>query len=147
MVALYPQSSATPLPSKIDSAFDLISRGYSIFPCHWPDSNGKCSCGKDDCISPGKHPHTEHGCKDASNNLKTIRKWWNRCPDANIGIATGKMPDGRYLIMVDVDIDKGAEFVDLGDIPETRTAKRGPNLHLYFTSDVKLVVCQPKIDQ
>ena len=36
-----------------------------------------------------------HGCKEASTDAAAIRNWWDRTPDANIGIATGagRRPD------------------------------------------------------
>lgn len=38
------------------------------------------------------------GCKDATTDVETIRDWWTRTPEANIGLATGHVFD-----VVDVD--------------------------------------------
>ena len=37
-----------------------------------------------------KKPATEHGFKDASRDLDTVRAWWQRTPSANVGLATGE---------------------------------------------------------
>lgn len=89
----------------------------------------------------GKAPLTEHGCKDASTDAAQILKWWERWPDANIGIATGV--GDRPLLVLDVDInhDKGKfgdEALDdlvkqFGDLPETWLCLTGGGgLHYYF---------------
>lgn len=46
----------------------------------------------------GKLPLSEHGSHDASTDPGVIARWWDRWPDANVGIATG---DG--LLVVDLD--------------------------------------------
>ena len=44
--------------------------GFRVLPIHTaPD--GRCSCGKADCHSPGKHPRTEHGV--ATGWARTLR--------------------------------------------------------------------------
>lgn len=62
--------------------------GWQLFPCHSIEA-GSCTCGNAKCSSPGKHPRTEHGVKEASVDEKTIERWWSRWPSANIGLATG----------------------------------------------------------
>lgn len=37
----------------------------------------------------GKVPITKHGCKDATTDITTIKEWWRKWPNANIGLATG----------------------------------------------------------
>jgi Bifunctional DNA primase/polymerase, N-terminal len=94
--------------------------------------NRRCSCNKKDCESPAKHPRTAHGEKDASIDPTQIKQWWERWPDANIGIATG--PSG--LVVLDIDGEDGlALFKELaGDPTETLLAKTGrPNgSHVYY---------------
>jgi putative DNA primase/helicase len=84
--------------------------GWAVFPLHSIQS-GVCTCGKQDCTSPGKHPVASlvpHGVSDASKDENQIRAWFGALgmPHANIGIATGSVSG---LIVVDVDIDKGAD--------------------------------------
>ena len=45
-----------------------------------------------------KVPATTHGVKDATTDEATIREWWAKTPNANIGFATG---DG--IVVVDID--------------------------------------------
>jgi len=40
------------------------------------------------------------GCRDATREPAQIAKWWARCPQANIGIATGA-PSGFFVLDVD----------------------------------------------
>lgn len=51
-------------------------------------------------LSPGsKIPHKgTRGCKDATTDEHTIRAWWDKWPDSNLGIATGHRVD-----VVDID--------------------------------------------
>jgi len=53
-------------------------------------------------VPGGKRPLTDHGVKDATTDEATIRGWWARWPDANIGIATG-----HGLVVIDVDRRRG----------------------------------------
>lgn len=87
-----------------------------------------------------KRPYTPHGCKDAKKDPGAIKSWWNKHPDAAIGVATGS---ASKLVVIDLDIDdaKGLNgYEELrkwesvnGELPETVTAitGRGGN-HLYF---------------
>ena len=70
---------------------------HEVIPLHWTNDAGHCSCGARDCKSPGKHPLTAHGLKDASNDPTRITGWWKRWPEANIGIRTG------VITVLDID--------------------------------------------
>jgi hypothetical protein len=98
--------------------------------------DGQCSCGDPACTSPGKHPRTEHGVKDATTDEATIRGWWDRWPDANVGIATGR---ASGLVVVDVDPRNGGDdSLDAlerqhGKLPQTVEALTGGGgRHLFF---------------
>src|SRR3546814_11018615 len=59
--------------------------------------DGRCTCGDNQCSSPGKHPISSlvpHGVKDATTDLKTIRRWHREHPDMNYAVAT----DGLTVI-------------------------------------------------
>lgn len=105
----------------------------------------------------GKDPITPHGVKDATTDERTILHWFDRWPDANLGIATGA--PGPSVLDVD-DLTKGrsalTELEGLGS-PQVATAR---GRHLYFrgstTGTIKLdygelrgrgsyVVCPPSM--
>lgn len=87
--------------SKLKSALDHARAGWPVFPTHNID-DGRCSCGQP-CKSPGKHPRTRNGLKDATTNESQIRKWWKQWPDANVAGRT----DG--LAIADVDVRDGKQ--------------------------------------
>lgn len=69
------------------AALRFAAAGWPVFPCR-----------------PGaKVPLTVHGVKDATTDAATVTAWWSRCPNANIGLATGAPgPD-----VVDFDVKNG----------------------------------------
>ncbi|MBR1005100.1 bifunctional DNA primase/polymerase [Bradyrhizobium liaoningense] len=82
---------------------------------------------------------TPHGVRDATTDRKTIKQWWAANPDANIGIATGKISN---LVVVDVDGEDGkkslAELVKTyGRLPKTPKVKTGRGVHYYFRAGRK----------
>lgn len=54
-----------------------------------------------------KKPLTQNGCKDASIDPGQINAWWDKHPNANIGIATGFISAGLFVIDLDIDKNKG----------------------------------------
>src|SRR5690606_7034194 len=112
-------------------------RGIPVFPCHTIE-DGHCSCGKP-CHSPGKHPIgsiAPHGVLDATPDTATIDQWWAMYPDANIGIATGRVSG---IVVIDIDPDKGGEdsWANLegrfGAVDNTWIIETGSGgYHLYF---------------
>jgi hypothetical protein len=88
-------------------------RGLRVFPCK------------------GKVPLTEHGCKDATSDLKVVRQMWEQHPGANVGVATG----GRIAVL-DVDGEPGVFNLaqleaEHGEILTT-TSKTWSGHHLWF---------------
>lgn len=119
----------------IDWAIKLAVDGFCVFPLHRMEGDGlvepmACSCGRP-CLSPGKHPRTPNGCKDATRDEAQIAAWWGRWPGANIGIATGT-PSACYV--VDLDGTQGMETWRALGIPDpARIAATGSGgQHLYF---------------
>jgi hypothetical protein len=104
------------------------------FPLWWT-AGGMCACPKRDaCGSPGKHPLTANGVKDATDDPAQLQAWRERYPLANWGIATGARSG---LVVVDLDIKPGkdgrASLKALGTVPRTRVIRTGSGgLHLYF---------------
>jgi len=109
--------------------------GYAVFPCH-SILDEKCTCGKESCKSPGKHPLTANGVKDATVDSEQIKKWWTDHPSANIAIATGKISG---ITVLDVDLkSQGLESLEAiqskyGKFPDTPLVLTGGGgFHYYF---------------
>jgi putative DNA primase/helicase len=98
---------------------DFLKLGWKIFPCH-SIMDGKCTCGKRDCGSPGKHPRTRQGVKDASNDPAVVAEWHRSWPETNWGLACGKESN---VIVIDIDQKSGG----FGSIDEYEGSRRlGP---------------------
>ncbi len=52
-----------------------------------------------------KVPATRNGFKDATRDPRTIARWWDASPDANVGISCG----GSAVVVFDVDSKAGAD--------------------------------------
>lgn len=77
---------------------------WAVLPIH-SVIDGACTCRLGaDCGSKGKHPRTRHGVHDATDDVDQISKWWEEWPDANIGVATGRVSG---VIVVDIDPRNG----------------------------------------
>lgn len=110
--------------------------GLRVFPLHHP-LDGGCSCGKQSCPYPGKHPRTRRGHRDGTSNIECIRAWWFSHPYSNVGLATGHMVDV-------IDIDSDAAATTLADLMSARrvpevlgrvtTGRAGGGYHLYISA-------------
>ena len=120
------------------SALAYASKGLRVFPVYEPTGSG-CACAEG-CKKPGKHPRIKAWTTRATTDPDTITKWWERSPDANIGIATGR-ESGIVVLDVDVGPEKDgmaslAELErEIGELPETLTVRTGSGgLHFYFVA-------------
>jgi hypothetical protein len=106
-----------------------------------------CACGNLLCKKPGKHPlarlvGAEHGVNSATTDEKLLMRWWTARPDANVGIAGGR------LVILDIDPRHNGDrsLAELerkhGALPPTwRASTGGGGLHIYFatpTADTKV---------
>jgi hypothetical protein len=98
-------------------------RGWHVLPCDPRD----------------KRPHAElvpNGFKNATNDLSIVCSWWEKHPDANIGIRTGR-ESGIWVL--DIDGNKGgnesivALQEEYEEIAVPLMARTGSGLHLYYT--------------
>ena len=125
----------------LEAAQDYAVRGWSVLPCHTP-VGGRCSCERADCTSPAKHPRTENGLNDATTDPDIIRKWWERWPDANIGIRTGQISG---VVVLDIDPKNGgleswSELQDIHTRVDTLICHTGGGgKHLYFKAPDELL--------
>jgi hypothetical protein len=126
----------------VRAALDYARQGFPVIPLHSPTPAG-CSCRKK-CSTIGKHPRTPHGLKDSTKDEATIKDWWGKWPDANIGIVTGSC---SCLIVLDIDPRHGGDESLLklqeqyGELPETPKVKTGGGgKHLYFRLPENLLI-------
>ena len=115
----------------LDDALELAREGFRVFPLRGI-VNGKCTCGKPECASPGKHPAIAGWQQAATCDEAAVKTMFAPYPSANIGIATG-----RGLIVVDLDGPEGLAALEqweskYGPLPPTRRVRTGRGLHLYF---------------
>lgn len=112
-------------PSMYDAAIEYAKKGFAVFPLKYRD----------------KVPLTRNGCKDATTDAAQIKAWWQKYPNANIGLATGSVSQNVFVIDLDIDEDRGIDGYhsledwqrEHGDFPETWTAITGRGgYHLYY---------------
>ncbi|MCM3903670.1 MAG: bifunctional DNA primase/polymerase [Pyrinomonadaceae bacterium] len=117
----------------IDAALEYAALGWPVLPLHTPVAGG-CSCLKPDCSSPGKHPRTMHGLKDATTDPEKIREWFTTWSNANIGVTTGAQ---SKIIVIDADGPEGLESLNklqgrYGKISERCFQRTGNGYQLFF---------------
>jgi len=113
-------------------ALQYAELGLRVFPAHYILKSGRCSCGKVDCGSPGKHPLPQNGLLSATTDLEKIGQFWTVNPLANIAIRTGA-EFGFWALDLDGiegirDLNQLAE--QHPDLPESDTG--GDGRHLFF---------------
>lgn len=131
------------MQSKLDHALGLAAKGFWIFPVRpWPEG---------DPGREGKQPAIKSWQALATRDAGKITDWWQRRPDYNIGIFTGRFGDARSdgavtryggLLAVDVDVKPGkggegsltALEMENGDLPDTlENATPSGGRHIIFT--------------
>src|SRR5262245_8079939 len=138
------------------AALRYAARGWLVFPCWEITLDGTdCACPRSHpsrdsqghCGSPGKHPRTPNGVKDATTDVTMITTWWTRWPRAHIAIAAG----ASGLLVVDVDPRNGgdATLAELqatyGPLPETpRQLTGGGGWHIVLRRPDRPHVRGPK---
>ncbi len=106
---------------KLDAALAYAKRGWAVIPLR----------GKLPAIAKAAGGCGVH---DASSDSDTIREWWTKDPNANVGIACGQ---ASKLWTLDVDGDAGEESLaelvhEHGPLPETVEQLMGNGRHLLF---------------
>jgi hypothetical protein len=121
----------------LQSALHLADLGINVIPLWWPDDDiCACSAGAN-CESPAKHPIAKlvpNGLTNATTNAVSIEQWWQRYPNANIGLCTGGEID---VIDVDGAIPAYQELIaDIGApqfVAMVLTGRGDGGLHIYCT--------------
>ncbi len=121
----------------LEYALQYARQGWAVFPLH-AVIDERCTCGKEDCSSPGKHPLANGGFKNATKDLETIRRWWGQEPCPNIGIATGSI-SGLLIVDVDLGPEKEGEASlqsledEVGPLPQNMIVLTGGGgYHIYL---------------
>lgn len=83
----------------VEKALEYADRGWKVVPLH-NVKNALCSCGNPQCTSAAKHPRIKEWQIHCSNVAGEIRDWWQKWPDANVGIATCKA-SGFFVLDID----------------------------------------------
>ena len=119
-------------------ALYYAAQGFAVLPLKPPRMPGQ--------KKPGKEPMTAHGVLDATTNAEMINQWWDSCPDANIGIATGSRSGGLVVIDLDIDEDRGINGYEIlkdwqrehGNLPDTLQSITGRGgYHIFFRDSEK----------
>jgi hypothetical protein len=120
------------IPNELEAAVEYASHGIPVFPCNPLD----------------KKPLTSNGFKDATTDETRVRAWWQRWPNAMIGVPTGPT-SGMWVVDLDVDpakkIDGKATLDQLiaqhGPLPPTLVTitPRGGR-HLIWTWDPNIEI-------
>lgn len=117
----------------LDAALHYAGMGWRVMPLHGinqslVDPALCCTCQKGpDCKTPGKHPRikTGRGYAAAATDPATIRAWWHRWPNSNVGIATGHAPETT----ANGDNPRNV-WIAAGHAPETAANGDNPRLAL-----------------
>jgi hypothetical protein len=112
------------------------AHGWAVLPVHVARA-GRCSCGRADCPSPGKHPRVRwERYEHARASVETVERWLERWPDTNLAVVTGAVSG---VIVLDIDPRNGGDeslaalTERWGALPttvETRTG--GGGRHVWF---------------
>lgn len=92
---------------KLDAALTAIARREPVFPTHWTNEAGRCSCGDAECKRAGKHPLTPNGFHDATLNEARVIAWWTQWPNANPATS----PGDSNLVYFDCDVKRGIDGI------------------------------------
>lgn len=112
----------------VKKALYYLGLGWSVYPAH-TIQNGLCTCGRDTCPSPGKHPMG--GWLPFQKRLPTEKEvvgWFSL--SCNIGVVTGKISG---LAIIDIDSPEGESEINQLGLPSTLTALTGGGgKHLFY---------------
>lgn len=120
----------------LDRAIHYSELGFRVLPVHTVEE-GVCSCNAGKfCKSPGKHPATPNGVKDATSDPEVLSNWFRENNNLNIAIAAGGTSN---LIVLDIDPRNGGNESlakaekRFGKLPDTaEAATGGSGRHLLF---------------
>lgn len=89
--------------------------GLQVLPVHGI-ADGICTCGNENCSSPGKHPLFSNGVYGATADAEWLEGIYRSNPNANIAIATGRVSG---IVLLDLDTQEAIDAVRKQGIPVT----------------------------
>jgi len=102
----------------LSKALSLAQQGFHVFPL----------ARKDRPLIKG---YPEHATRDDAQ----LRRWWDKWPNALVGVSTSRFGDGESLLVVDVDAHKDGflSMLDVEPLPATfAVATPRGGAHLFF---------------
>lgn len=109
--------SQTQNQALVTAALEYAQKGVPVFPCR-----------------PNKRPWTEHGFQDATTSTEQIKSWWNRWPDALIGV-----PTGIKFSVLDLDVKNGkngmARVPNWSERSPVSSRTQSAGAHVYFAPE------------
>ncbi|MBC6435928.1 bifunctional DNA primase/polymerase, partial [Nostoc sp. HG1] len=85
-----------------EAALRYANDGWAVFPL--VPRKKMPLIPKDEADAKAKGwPGAGRGCRDATSNLIQVDRWWSKCPNANIGIATGPA-SGVFVVDLDNEV-------------------------------------------
>lgn len=115
--------SVTMTRTKLEHALDAAARGLPVFP------------------QTGKVPGIRSWPTNASLKQSVIERWWDRWPDADIGIA---LPADVYVL--DADSSAALDALYELDLPETLAVDTQRGVHVYLRVPHELRRLTPRPD-
>jgi Protein of unknown function (DUF3631)/Bifunctional DNA primase/polymerase, N-terminal len=78
--------------TNLEMALIYAAKNLRVVPLHGT-VKGRCTCGNEKCIQPGRHPRTKKGIANATADRGVVEQMWGKWPNAKIAIAMGANAD------------------------------------------------------
>lgn len=121
------------MSNMLSEALDYARRGWYVFPCR--EKPGASYVKNGVSITPTeKQPYVYKGLHDASIDPEQIKAWWQKWPDALIGINAGK--SGLFVVDIDKKHINGLDTWQSWNINDTAALQSitpSGGMHVIFT--------------
>ena len=121
------------------AALEYALKGWHVFPTREKNGRTYTNTRGVEVTPRAKMPYVRKGLNAATTDESQIRAWWNKIPDAGIGVNCG----ASGLFVIDIDTHKGRggleNFMRMG-IPSDRAFQcitPSGGLHLIYSGDGK----------
>ncbi|MBI3616533.1 MAG: bifunctional DNA primase/polymerase [Candidatus Omnitrophica bacterium] len=101
---------------------------------HGKTPTGQCTCGRDGCDSPGKHPRIEWTEFQRRRPTEAeVRQWRKQWPNSNIGVVCGSVSGGLAVLDIDEPALAGRVIEEGLSTRLERTPRGGAHIFLLET--------------